>query len=123
MLDLQGSRHLETSITSSEAGLRLHTHDLLPNRLRSLLAAEGANVFTVEMLCEGVTTLSDLDALSSEPFALFFEPPSIDDRIVNRYAFFSVISHPSVALDVADETKSVSGRYPAIERSLVVLEG
>ena len=77
----------------------LHTHDLLPNRLRSLLAAEGANVFTVEMLCEGVTTLSDLDALYSEPFALFFEPLSIDDRIVNQYAFFSVISHPSVALD------------------------
>ncbi len=77
----------------------LYTHQLVPDRLRSLLDEEGANVFTVEMLCEGVATLAELDALSPEPFALFFEPPSIDDRIVNQFAFFSVISDPTVSLD------------------------
>jgi len=51
------------------------------------------------MLSEEVKSLAELDALSPEPFALFFEPPSIDDRIVNQFAFFSVISNPSVALD------------------------
>lgn len=77
----------------------LHTHELVPNRLRALLDEEGANVFTVEMLCQGVPSLAELDTLSLEPFALFFEPPSIDDRIVNQFAFFSVTSDPKIALD------------------------
>jgi hypothetical protein len=34
----------------------LHTHQLVPDRLRSLLDDEGANVFAVEMLCQGVAT-------------------------------------------------------------------
>jgi hypothetical protein len=77
----------------------LQTHELVPDRLLSLLDEEGANVFTVEILGQGVASLAALDALSSEPFALFFEPPSIDDRIVNQFAFFSVVSDPTVALD------------------------
>ena len=77
----------------------LQTHELVPECLRLRLGREGANVFTVEMLSEEVKSLAELDALSPEPFALFFEPPSIDDRIVNQFAFFSVISNPSVALD------------------------
>lgn len=77
----------------------LLTHQLVPERLRTRLDQEGANVFTVEMLSEEVKSLAELDALSPDPFALFFEPPSIDDRIVNQFAFFSLISNPSVALD------------------------
>jgi len=77
----------------------LHTHELVPECLRSRLDQEGANVFTVEMLSEEVQSLAELDALSPETFALFFEPPSIDDRIVNQFAFFSVISNPTVGLD------------------------
>ena len=77
----------------------LHTHELAPARLRSRLDQEGANVFTVEMLSEEVQSLAELDALSPEPVALFFEPPSIDDRIVNQFAFFSVISNATVGLD------------------------
>lgn len=75
------------------------THQQVPQRLRARLDVEGANVFTVEMLSEEMRSLSELDSLSDRPFALFFEPPSIDDRIVNQFAFFSVISDPTVALD------------------------
>ena len=77
----------------------LHTHEQAPECLRLRLDQEGANVFTVEMLSQEVKSLAELEALSPEPFALFFEPPSIDDRIVNQFAFFSVISKPTVALD------------------------
>lgn len=77
----------------------LATHALVPERLRECLDREGANVFTVEMLAETMPSLNELDTLAPEPFALFFEPPSIDDRIVNQFAFFSVISNPSIALD------------------------
>lgn len=77
----------------------LETHRMAPDLLRSRLDLEGANVFTVEMLSETVNSLAELDQLSAEPFTLFFEPPSIDDRIVNQFAFFSVSSDPTLAMD------------------------
>jgi hypothetical protein len=77
----------------------LRTHELVPELLRERLDREGANVFTVEMLSETVRSLGELDALCPKPYALFFEPPSIDDRIVNQFAFFSLISDPHVAFD------------------------
>ncbi len=77
----------------------LRTHELVPKRLSDTLMREGANVFTVEMLSETVGSLPELDALSPEPFALFFEPPSIDDRIVNQFAFFSIMSDATMPLD------------------------
>jgi hypothetical protein len=92
----------------------LHTHELVPHRLRSLLDEEGANVFTVEMLCQGVATLAGLDSPSAEPFALFFEPPCIDDRIVNQFAFFSVTSDPRIALD------DWLGQRPGLWRKIVI---
>ncbi len=72
---------------------------LLPDELRSALAAEGAAVFTVEMLSRVAGRLEAFDQLSPEPFMVFFEPPSLDDRIVNQYALFSVLSSPAASLD------------------------
>lgn len=77
----------------------LRTHQLVPPVLAGQLEREGANVFTVEMLSQAVQSLAQLDALCPQPYALFFEPPSIDDRIVNQFAFFSVISDPRIAFD------------------------
>jgi len=73
-------------------------HQQLPDSLRRLLKEEGADVFTVEMLGE-IRSLREFDALTEEPFALFFEPPSIDDRIVNQYALFSVVSNPGIGMN------------------------
>ena len=74
-------------------------HQLLPERLRTKLEVEGANVLTVEMLSESVRSLDELAHLSDGEFVIFFEPPSIDDRIINQFAFCSVMSNPTLALD------------------------
>ena len=68
------------------------THHLLPNRFQRALAEEGAEFFTVELLAHLVESLEDLDQIQPEPFQLFFEPPSIDDRIINQFALFSVMA-------------------------------
>jgi hypothetical protein len=72
----------------------------LPYELRESLEAEGALVFTTELLAEHAPTLSSLEALGEgEAFALFFEPPSLDDRIVNQSAVLSMISDPTRHMD------------------------
>jgi hypothetical protein len=42
------------------------------------------------------TDLPAFDGLSPDPVALFFEPPSLDARIVNQFALFSLVSNSSV---------------------------
>ena len=92
----------------------LKAHQRLPDKLRHHLDAEGANVFTVGMLSESVCSLQELDDLSTEDFAVFFEPPSIDDRIVNQFAFFSVMSDSSALLD--DWLK----KHPDLWRKIII---
>jgi hypothetical protein len=77
----------------------VQAHRLLPERLRDRLADEGSNVFTVEMLGQAAGSLPDLDGLVGEDVVLFFEPPSLDDRIVNQYALFSLMTSPSARID------------------------
>lgn len=74
-------------------------HQLLPAPLLATLDHEGSNVFTTEMLVQAAATLERFDALSPDPFVLFLEPPSLDDRIVNQFALFSLMSSPSTRLD------------------------
>jgi FRG domain len=68
-------------------------HDLLPSGLREPYQREGSLVFTTEMLAALAPDLDAFDALTEdEPFVAFFEPPSLDERIVNQAAVLSAIS-------------------------------
>jgi hypothetical protein len=69
------------------------------SELRAILDEEDADVFTVEMLSEAGETLEELDRLDQTPFPVFLEPPSVDERIVNQYALFSLMSSPSAELE------------------------
>ena len=75
------------------------TNQLLPDRLKQVLADEGSDVFTAEMLTRAAPTLREFDALANEPFVAFLEPPSLDERIVNQFALFSLMSSPSARFD------------------------
>jgi hypothetical protein len=75
-------------------------HRLLPARLRSALEEEGSLVFTTELLSQHAPDLGALEALGEEePFALFFEPPSLDERIVNQAAVLSVVTDVRCQMD------------------------
>ncbi len=92
----------------------VRAHDDLPSPLRDVLEEEGSNVFTAEMLSRVARGLVDLDGLGDDPFLLFFEPPSLDDRIVNQHALFSLISSPTAQLDDWLDSR------PDLSRKLVI---
>ncbi|HHO76710.1 MAG TPA: FRG domain-containing protein, partial [Deltaproteobacteria bacterium] len=92
----------------------LKAHKLLPDQLRNVLEEEGANVFTVKMLSETIESLHELDTVGQGDFVIFFEPPSIDDRIVNQFAFFSVISNPNLVLNTWLES------HPHLWRKIII---
>lgn len=74
----------------------------LPQKLKKILDAERAMAFTVDMLSQGVANLRELMELEQEhgrAFVLFLEPPSLDDRIINQFALFSLMSNPTARLD------------------------
>jgi hypothetical protein len=75
-------------------------HELLPSRLRAFHEREGSLVFTTEMLADLAPGLDAFDSLADEdPFVVFFEPPSLDERIVNQAAVLSANADPSCQME------------------------
>ncbi|MGF1531457.1 MAG: FRG domain-containing protein [Puniceicoccaceae bacterium] len=64
---------------------------LLPESLGRRLREEGSNVFTEEILGEMLDSLDALERLPEKGAILFYEPASLDDRIVNQFALFSLL--------------------------------
>jgi len=86
--------------------------EFLPNRLRGILHEDNAFLFSIEML-ESVTSLAQFDKLGKRSkFALFFEPPSLDDRIINQGAIMSVM--PGVDVNIGDFLKGKDISYRII---------
>ena len=87
----------------------------LPAPLRRILDDEGSNSFTTEMVEQAATSLEELDRLADdEDFVLFLEPPSLDERIVNQYALFSLMSSAEARLDEWLEAR------PGLARRIVI---
>lgn len=96
--------------------VKLH-NNFLPEILENKLKEKRALCFTVEMLSEVAETLEVFDGLTEDhgaDFALFFEPPSMNDRIVNQFALHSVISNPKMTLnDLLDN-------HPELYRRIII---
>ncbi len=90
-------------------------HKYLPKKLRAVLTEERSNAFTVEMLESGVSSLPELEKSSDEEFAVWLEPPSLDQRIVNQFSIFSLMSRPDVRLDCWLEKM-----HPELARRIII---
>lgn len=90
----------------------VRAHEHLPEKLRRTLMEESANALTAEMLERAAGSLRDLEKLSRDDFVVFFEPPSLDERIVNQFALFSFMSTAEARLDrwLADQNDSIVRR-------------
>ena len=93
------------------------TNRLLPKALRDEADGSGLDVFTAEMLDQVASSLKELEALSKEDFVIFIEPPSLDPRIANQFALFSLMASPCENLD-----HWLAG-HPELARKIVVPAG
>jgi hypothetical protein len=92
----------------------IKANELLPRILKLILAEENAYVFTAEMLARAAVTLHEFDQLADADYMVFMEPPSIDDRIVNQFALFSLMDSPTTHLGQWLE------EHPELVRKLII---
>jgi len=73
----------------------------------------------LELLAAVATTLQQLESLAEHEFVAFFEPPSLDERIINQFALFSLPSratrlasrHHSCRAEVGNPRQARSGEH------------
>lgn len=63
----------------------------LPEKYKNELKKENAFVFSVDLLTSLVDSLEQYDKDMGDSSLVNIEPPSVDQRIINQYSFFSII--------------------------------
>lgn len=76
-------------------------HEMLPPILSGHAKGKKTWILTVEILEEMFSGIDELDAEGHKigDFVIFFEPPNLDDRIFNQFAYFSICSSPDMIID------------------------
>lgn len=85
----------------------------LPPRLKHIMQREGSETLTADMLAP-FGSLRAFDALARTPFLVFLEPPTVDKRILNQHALFSLMSSPRADMD------EWLARHPELARRVIV---
>ncbi|MFD1792541.1 FRG domain-containing protein [Ochrobactrum teleogrylli] len=98
-------------------------HSLLKDEHKKFLRETGSSVFTFESLANAFPTLEKFaeqtvnTPISKTPLAIFFEPPSIDGRITNQFAYFSALSDDTMKMT----DWLLSGDIPKVVRSRMII--
>ena len=90
----------------------------LPELLQMKLRESDSNIFTIGMLEKLIPDFDWMKTLSDEPYAVFFEPSSMIDRIVNQYALFSVMSDSGVLLSDWIREKKIDSKRIIIPKEV-----
>ncbi len=66
-------------------------HSLLPGKYQDIMRKYQSTVFSLKMLQESCGSLKEYDEDMGDKYMLVVEPPSIEQRIINQYSFFSIV--------------------------------
>lgn len=91
-------------------------HKYVPPKIKGYMEQEKTWIMTSELMKKFIHDFGELEKLhnSDGDFVLFFEPPAIDSRIYNQFAYFSLASRSDLILD--DYLSS----YPDLWKKIVV---
>ena len=93
-------------------------NELLPDDYQNKLKEEWSYLFTVEMLDEVVQCLDKYDDDMKSDAMILVEPPSIDQRIINQYSYFSVIPKNMDSIEAFLNAKTEHTSKYIIDKSL-----
>lgn len=93
-------------------------HRLLPKNYRNELQKESSYLFTVKMLEQVVRELDQYDNDMKANAMVLLEPPSIDQRIINQYSYFSIIPGDMTDIEAFLEAKTENTIKYVIDKSL-----
>lgn len=107
------------------------TNEHMPPKLAGKLEEYRKSVFSVSLLDELVPTLEEFDSLQAHAFVIFLEPPSLDERIINQVALFSILSAPapkereqysppSLETALGEMEKRRGGDSPSLYKKIVI---
>ncbi len=83
----------------------------LPQRYRDALRREKAFIFSVDTLTSIVDSLEQYDSDMGSSAFVNVEPPSVDQRIINQYSFFSIIPSGMESIEDYLEQRTNTVRY------------
>ena len=94
--------------------------DFLPPALRMPLDARSAYSFDVDMLQENFPKIASVEKHKGnlDAFAIFFEPPSLDPRIINQFGLFSFLNRPDILLN--EWLERACSHRPGLARKLII---
>jgi hypothetical protein len=97
-------------------------HHDLPNRLKDFLIEANTYTFPASIMTTVAQDLQELESLAQGDFVMFIEPPSIDSRIVNQFALFSMMSTQRGRLDHWLQPRAVrysADRFPLYQKLII----
>ncbi|HXK04336.1 MAG TPA: FRG domain-containing protein [Verrucomicrobiae bacterium] len=96
------------------------SREFLPDVLSTSLRKNAANGFNVELLEGAFPKISDVELHKGgmDAFAVFFEPPSLDPRIINQFGLFSFLNRPDTLLN--EWLEQACTRSPGLARKLII---
>lgn len=93
-------------------------NSLLPINYSVALNREKAYLFTIEMLSKIVNDLDEYDNDMQDNAMVLLEPPSIDQRIINQYSYFSIIPSQIQDIECFLDAKTFKTEKYVIDRHL-----
>lgn len=117
--------------TSGEALSEMEMHDaviwkidineinnMLPDKYRNKLEKEGAYLLTVNMLDQLVGDIGQYDSDMGNDSMVLIEPPSIDQRIINQYSYFSIVPRGIESIEKFLEQKTENTTKYVVDKNL-----
>jgi len=110
------SEYIPLNMRDEKRNFNVFSAEQLEMRIRCsdhfvLSALKGVNL---QVSSTRPVAIMDLEHLSNDPFVVFLEPPSLDERIINQCALFSILSKPDMLMD------DWIARYPQVCRRIVI---
>lgn len=93
-------------------------NSMLPEKYINVLENENAYLFTVDMLMKIVDDLDKYDDDMKDGAMLLLEPPSIDQRIINQYSYFSIVPNSLEDIEAFLDVKTSNSTKYIIKKEL-----